>query len=59
MNVEQLVVVAREFCRVYRVRITNFAALAAAVGLLRAPGIRETVLSLAPAPLREQLEKFL
>ena len=35
------------------------AALAAAVGLLRAPGIRETVLSLAPAPLREQLEKFL
>uniref|UniRef100_UPI002803B173 choice-of-anchor I family protein n=1 Tax=uncultured Corynebacterium sp. TaxID=159447 RepID=UPI002803B173 len=35
------------------------AALAAAVGLLRAPGIRETVLGLAPAPLREQLEKFL
>ena len=30
MNVEQLVVVAREFCRVYRVRITDFAALAAA-----------------------------
>ena len=30
MNVEQLVVIAREFCRVYRVRITNFAVLAAA-----------------------------
>lgn len=39
--------------------IGAIAALAAAVGLLRAPGIRETVLSLAPAPLREQLEKFL
>lgn len=35
------------------------AAVAAAVGLLNTPGIRETVLSLAPAPLREQLEKFL
>ena len=35
------------------------AAVAAAVGLLNAPGVRETVLSLAPAPLREQLEKFL
>lgn len=30
MSVEQLVVIAREFCRVYRVRITDFAALAAA-----------------------------
>ena len=39
--------------------IGAIAALAAAVGLLRAPGIRETVLSLAPTPLREQLEKFL
>lgn len=35
------------------------AAVAAAVGLLNAPGVRETVLSFAPAPLREQLEKFL
>ena len=30
MSVEQLVLVAREFCRVYRVRILDFAALAAA-----------------------------
>lgn len=35
------------------------AAVAAAVGLLNAPGVRETVLSFAPAPLSEQLEKFL
>lgn len=35
------------------------AAVAAAVGMLNTPGIRETVLALAPAPLREQLEKFL
>lgn len=30
MNVEQLLLVAREFCRAHRVRINNFAALAAA-----------------------------
>ncbi|AJI79296.1 choice-of-anchor I family protein [Corynebacterium singulare] len=35
------------------------AALAATIGILRVPGVRETVLSLAPAPLRAQLEKFL
>ncbi|MGV0367853.1 choice-of-anchor I family protein [Corynebacterium aurimucosum] len=35
------------------------AAVAAAIGLLNAPGVRETVLSFAPAPLSEQLEKFL
>ncbi|ACP33232.1 choice-of-anchor I family protein [Corynebacterium aurimucosum] len=35
------------------------AAVAAAVGLLNTPGVRETVLSFAPAPLREQLGKFL
>lgn len=35
------------------------AAVAAAVGLLNTPGVRETVLSFVPAPLREQLEKFL
>lgn len=35
------------------------AAVAAAVGLLNTPGVRETILSFAPAPLREQLEKFL
>ena len=35
------------------------AALAATIGVLRVPGVRETVLSLAPAPLRAQLEKFL
>ena len=35
------------------------AALAATIGILRVPGVRETVLSLAPAPLRAQMEKFL
>ena len=30
MNVEQLLLIAREFCQAYRVRVTDFAALAAA-----------------------------
>ena len=30
MNVEQLLLVAREFCQAHRVRVTDFAALAAA-----------------------------
>lgn len=32
MSVEHLVLIAREFCRLYRVRIVSFAALAAAAG---------------------------
>ncbi|HIX79460.1 MAG TPA: cell filamentation protein Fic [Candidatus Corynebacterium faecipullorum] len=30
MNAEQLLLIAREFCQAYRVRVINFAALAAA-----------------------------
>ncbi|WP_295804892.1 cell filamentation protein Fic [uncultured Corynebacterium sp.] len=32
MSIEHLVLIAREFCRTYRVRIVSFAALAAAAG---------------------------
>lgn len=32
MSVEHLILIAREFCRTYRVRIVSFAALAAAAG---------------------------
>lgn len=63
MSVEHLVLIAREFCRVYRVRIVSFAALAAAAGASTATveGIRvhgshqdaarslETVLRAVPA----------
>ncbi|OFN77101.1 MULTISPECIES: cell filamentation protein Fic [unclassified Corynebacterium] len=30
MNIEQLLLIAREFCQAHRVRVTDFAALAAA-----------------------------
>ena len=32
MNIEHLVLIARQFCHIYRVRIVSFAALAAAAG---------------------------